>query len=89
MNNRIVFFSKDDLARFDMLARTETILNEFNTQKAYTNINDLIELYHVKQYIDSDLYLDSWAPETREKDKKKSKRYMESYMPILCVNYGW
>lgn len=73
MNNRIVFFSKDDLARFDMLARTETILNEFNTQKAYTNINDLIELYHVKQYIDSDLYLDSWTPETREKYKKRVK----------------
>lgn len=68
--NRIIFFSKDDLARFDMLARAEIILNEFDTQKIYTNINDIIELYHIKQYIDSGLYLDSWTFETREKYKR-------------------
>ena len=33
--NRVVFFSKEDLACFSMLERVETILNEFNEYKIY------------------------------------------------------
>ena len=69
--NRVVFFSKEDLACFSMLERVETILNEFNEYKIYCNINDIIELYHVKQYIDTNLQLDNWSNEQVKSYKRK------------------
>ena len=69
--NRVVFFSKEDLACFSMLKRVETILNEFNEHKIYCNINDIIELYHAKQYIDNNLRLDNWSNEQFESYKRK------------------
>ena len=69
--DRVVFFSKEDLACFNMLERVEIILNEFDEQNIHCNINDIIELYHVKQYIDNNLRLDNWSNDLFETYQRK------------------
>lgn len=69
--DRVVFFSKEDLACFNMLERVEIILNEFDEQIIHCNINDIIEFYHVKQYIDNNLRLDNWSNDLFETYQRK------------------
>ena len=55
--DRVIFFSKDDLAVNDMLSLAQPILDNFDNNTYYDNILDIIELYHIKQYIDADMRL--------------------------------
>ena len=61
--NRVIFFSKDDLAVNDMLSLAQPILDNFDNNTYYDNILDIIELYHIKQYIDADMRLTLWGDE--------------------------
>ncbi|MFC5270933.1 hypothetical protein [Adhaeribacter terreus] len=60
--NRVVYYSKDDLAGSSHLTKGESILRS-STKSNYTDINDVLELYNIKKYIDNDLFLNSWTPE--------------------------
>ncbi|OJU55150.1 MAG: hypothetical protein BGN96_12505 [Bacteroidales bacterium 45-6] len=70
--NRIKFYSKYDGAGFNNLEKAEEILINFDQNKDY-NINDIIELYEIKQYVDNDVYLPKWSPEEIENYKFVSK----------------
>ena len=61
--DRVIFFSKDDLACSDMLSLAQPILDNFDSNKDYDNILDIIELYHIKQFIDADIRLTLWEDE--------------------------
>lgn len=61
--DRVIFFSKDDLAVNDMLSLAQPILDNFDNNTYYDNILDIIELYHIKQYIDADMRLTLWGDE--------------------------
>lgn len=61
--DRVIFFSKDDLACGDMLSLAQPILDTFDSNKDYDHILDIIELYHIKQYIDADMRLTLWGDE--------------------------
>lgn len=61
--DRVIFFSKDDLAGGDMLSLAQPILDNFDNNTYYDNILDIIELYHIKQYIDADMRLTLWEDE--------------------------
>ena len=61
--DRVIFFSKDDLACSDMLSLAQPILDNFDSNKDYDNILDVIELYHIKQFIDADIRLTLWEDE--------------------------
>lgn len=58
--NRVIFYSKDDMSGGMNLTNAEPILKNFNSSNIY-ELNDIIELYQIKQYIDNDLYLTSWT----------------------------
>ncbi len=64
--NRVVFYSKQDLSRDRNLQNAESIITSFNSKKLY-DINDILELYHIKLYFDNELYRKSWGIETRTK----------------------
>lgn len=63
--DRIEFFSKADGASGHYLALAEPILRNFDKEKSINDINDIIELYQIKRYIDADLFLSHWSENDR------------------------
>jgi hypothetical protein len=59
---RVVFYSKDDMMGPTQLGISESILRS-PTKEHYTDINDVMELYNIKKYIDNQLYLQTWTQE--------------------------
>jgi len=54
--NKVVFYSKEDMAGGYNLQKGKHILRA-DTKTNYTDINEVLELYNIKKYIDNDLYL--------------------------------
>lgn len=72
--DRVQFYSKEDMAGGHHLSKGEDILRN-DTKSNYTDINDVLELYHLKKYIDNELYLNSWTQEDIGNFKQKVKEY--------------
>lgn len=60
--NRVVFYSKEDLAGGHQLRKGELILRA-EPKSEYSDINDVLELYNIKKYIDNELFFDDWTRE--------------------------
>ena len=73
-NNRVVFFSKRDMACGYELQKGEHILRA-DLQPNYTDINDILELYQLKKYIDNEIYLLSWTQDDINDFKQKVSSY--------------
>ena len=71
---RVKFYSKEDMAGGHQLSKGEHILRK-ETPSNYTDINDILELYNIKKYIDNDLYLREWSQEDIEDFKQKATEY--------------
>ncbi|WP_269225038.1 hypothetical protein [Flavobacterium eburneipallidum] len=72
--NRVQFYSIEDMAGSHQLAKGENILrNEILSN--YTDINDILELYNIKKYIDNELYLKGWTQEDIINFKQKVIEY--------------
>lgn len=72
--DRIEFFSKEDLAGVGYLSKAEYILRS-ETKSVYDDINDVIELYNIKKYLDNELYLKSWTENDISNFKQKAIEY--------------
>lgn len=72
--DRVVFFSKRDWAGEFELRKGEDILRA-DLQPNYTDINDILELYHIKQYIDNGIYLSTWTQDDINNFKQKVASY--------------
>ncbi|MBO0952989.1 hypothetical protein [Fibrella forsythiae] len=57
--DRVVFYSKEDLASGYSLKNAEYVLENLNSLRE-PGINDLLELYNIKLYFDNGLYLKKW-----------------------------
>jgi len=73
-SNRVQFFSKEDLAGGHYLSKGEPILKS-KIESNYENINDVLELYNIKLYIDSDVYLKNWKQIEISNFKEKAYEY--------------
>lgn len=62
--DRVVFHSKEDMSAGYNLRKAEKLLNGLDLT-AEMEINDLLELYNVKQYFDNDLFLLTWDETTK------------------------
>lgn len=71
---RVIFFSKDDVAGHHHLTKGETILRS-DLKTSYDDINDILELYNIKKYIDNDLFLNNWTNEDIIYFKEKALEY--------------
>ena len=76
--DRVVFFSERDMAGGFELRKGEHILRTA-TKSDYTDINDILELYHIKQYIDNGIYLNTWTQD----DISHFKQTVSSYGTII------
>lgn len=57
---RVVFYTKEDIMGPNHLKRGESILYSKN-DKLELDINDVLERYHIKKYLDNGLYLHHWT----------------------------
>jgi len=73
-SKRVEFYSKEDMAGGYHLSDGEHILRA-DTKSNYTDINEVLELYNLKKYIDNDLYLKSWTQDDISKFKLKATEY--------------
>jgi len=60
-SERVVFYSINDMMGPSHLRRGEVIMNSKN-DKENLDINDILERYHIKKYLDNGLYLNHWTP---------------------------
>lgn len=58
---RAKFYSVEDLGNGMQLSRAQIVLDGYVTERAYTDINDVLELYNVKLLLDNNLALKSWT----------------------------
>ncbi|GAB6109830.1 hypothetical protein [Fusibacter bizertensis] len=72
--NKVVCHSKEDMTGGHYLQKGEHILRA-DTKSDYTDINEVLELYNLKKYIDNDLFLNSWSKEEIENFKLKTTEY--------------
>ena len=50
---RIIYFSKYDLAYHDMLNKIDTFFKENKHKLTSGSINDILELFHIIQYLEN------------------------------------
>jgi hypothetical protein len=72
--NKVVFHSKEDMAGGHYLQKGEHILRT-DTKSNYTDINEILELYNLKKFIDNELYLKSWTQDDITNFKQKAIEY--------------
>ncbi|MCG7385597.1 hypothetical protein [Paenibacillus sp. ACRRY] len=73
----IKFYSRNDLASGFVLKEIENYLTEDRAEKEKLNINDLIEIYNIKQYFEHKLYLLTWTSNEIEKYEKQVNTYFK------------
>ncbi len=66
----VKFYSINDWSVGHNLEKADTILESFNENNEYDNINKIIELYNIKKLIDNGAFLKTW-------DENKIKNYQE------------
>lgn len=84
--DRVVFFSKRNMAGGFELRKGEHILRA-EAKSDYTDINDILELYHIKQYIDNGIYLNTWTQDDISHFKQKVAIYNKTIAQFsLTIN---
>lgn len=63
-NDGVKFFSEHDLSGGQNLKMAESVLNTIVANSEYNGINQIIELYNIKQYLDRGLRLPEWDDAT-------------------------
>ena len=66
----VKFYSINDWSTGENLKKSAKILESFDENEDYKDINEVIELYNIQQLIESGVYLQDW-------DEKKIARYKE------------
>lgn len=61
MAERTKFYSDNDLGNTLQLSRAECVLAQYQKSESCININDAIELYNIKMFVDHHLFLKSWS----------------------------
>lgn len=64
--NRVIFHSKEDMSAGYNLKRAEQLLDSLDVEAVH-GINDLLELYNIKEYFDNGLFLLTWGQATKDK----------------------
>lgn len=64
-SSRVVFHSIHDMAGCHNLRKGEHVLRN-PVKSVYSDINDVLELYHIGQYFDAGLFLSTWSPDDIE-----------------------
>lgn len=80
MSRRIKFYSANDMSSGFELRNAETILNSFQKDIVYTDINDIIELYNISLFFKANIYLKDWGEDIRQQYDK----VVGEFQPIIA-----
>jgi len=69
--DRIKFYSINDIINGRNLLKCRILIDEYSIYKEIDDINDVIELYSAKKYIDNKVYLSEWTANTIDSLEKK------------------
>lgn len=87
----VKFFSTVDLSSGYYLKRAEPIIDSFSTDKIYDNVNEVIELYNIKQFFDHDIRLMEWDQNIYDVFCQKVSGFMPSigkfFSKLNCDNF--
>ncbi len=72
--NKVVFHSKEDGSGGHYLQKGEHILKA-DIKANYDDINEILELYNLKLYLDNEVYLRRWTDDDIKQFKQKSTEY--------------
>jgi hypothetical protein len=72
--NRVKFYLQKNIAAEGNLKKGEHILKT-DIKSSYSDINEVLELYNIKKYIDYELYLKTWTQDDIYIFKQKAKEY--------------
>lgn len=75
---RIKFYSINDMVSGENLIGIKEIVDNFDENKKYYNINDIIELYNITKYVDTECYKNyklNWSEDDISKIKDVIKKY--------------
>lgn len=72
---RIVFFSKQDGASYHMMDKIDELLGNGTLVKPLYAINDILELHHICEYMDSGFLHRDWDDQKTEQYKKQIKEF--------------
>jgi len=75
--DRVTYYSKVDRAKDTELLLAEPILRN-EVLENYSSVNDIIELYQIKLYLDNELYLPSWTDNDILLFKTKAKDHWKN-----------
>lgn len=82
--DRVKFYSVNDLMYSYYLQKSESLLQEYEAGKEVNDINDLIELYNVKKYIDNKIYPSVWKSD----DINRYQTFMKSCFSDLAKYFN-
>ncbi|HPM11256.1 MAG TPA: hypothetical protein PK941_12545, partial [Paludibacter sp.] len=60
MNERVHFYSPSDMSAYYNLQKAIPVIESFLEDKVYADINEVIELYHISQFVDNGITLKDW-----------------------------
>ncbi|SHF91057.1 hypothetical protein SAMN05444481_10166 [Flavobacterium frigidimaris] len=72
---RIIFFSREDLASYPMMGKINEFLENGRHIKSLYTINDVLELQHICEYIDNGFFHKDWDDKKTEMYKKLIKEF--------------
>lgn len=68
----VKFYSTKDWSVSENLEKAAVILESFDVNEEYTDINQVIELYNIQELINSGVYLEKWDEESIDHYKQIS-----------------
>ena len=82
--SRVKFYSSTDMVSGWHLKSIEMILENIDFEEELTDINDAIELFNIKKYIDAGCYLTDWETVRRNKYNEFSKKNIPEMLGKFC-----
>lgn len=76
--NGVKYYDRNDMSIGLELKKAEPIILAFNETKIYDNINEIIELYNIRNLINADVTLPSWSDEQYKGYKRTAAQFEET-----------
>lgn len=83
--NRVEFYTKNDLMTGHYLQIGEEKLRGADSKSSSSDINDVLELYNLKKYIDNGMYLKSWTQDDITNFKQKAVEYKKAIGQFMAT----
>ena len=79
MQDRVRFFSKEDLSLSYYMSMAEGVVDEYSKGRHPSDINDYLEMYEITLFVENGIYSDKWD----EKKRKDILGYSSSIAKYL------